>query len=243
MIRRRNEARGRRGPAREQGGAGKPPAERKEDATDGGREFARWLFAQDCEFVAGTAGPDRFPDPGLPEVAFAGRSNVGKSSLINALAGRRRLARISNAPGRTQQINFFSLGGRLMLVDLPGYGYARAAKFQIEAWTRLVEIYLERRSTLRRLCLLVDARHGLKKSDRDLMAMLDGAAVSYQVVLTKADKVKPTPLARLMENLGAELAAHAAAHPGVIATSARQGRGVDELRTALATVAAGAQLD
>lgn len=227
----------------DKGRPGKAPGEGKEDAADGGRGFARWLFAQACEFVAGAAGPDRFPDPALPEVAFAGRSNVGKSSLINALAGRRRLARISDAPGRTQEINFFSLGGRLMLVDLPGYGYARAAKFKIEAWTRLIEAYLEGRPTLHRLCLLVDARHGLKQSDRDLMAMLDGAAVSYQVVLTKADKVKPTPLARLMETLGSELAQHAPADPGVIATSARQGRGVDELRTALATVAAGAQLD
>ena len=227
----------------EKGRGGNPPAERKEDATNGGRGFARWLFAQACAFVVGAAGPGQFPDSGLPEVAFAGRSNVGKSSLINALAGRKKLARISKAPGRTQQINFFTLGGRLILVDLPGYGYARAAKSRIEAWTRLVRAYLERRSTLRRLCLLVDARHGLKKSDRDLMAMLDGAAVSYQVVLTKADKVKPAALARLTESLHAELAAHAAAHPDIIATSARQGGGIDELRVALATVAASTHLD
>src|SRR5262249_1839425 len=150
-------------------------------------EEARRLFAQECRFVAGAASLDRLPEPELVEVAFAGRSNVGKSSLVNALTGRGALARASNTPGRTRQINFFRLDDALMLVDLPGYGYARAPKREIAAWTKLVDAYLRGRAPLRRLMLLVDARHGLKDSDRDLMKMLDAAAVSYQGVLTKID--------------------------------------------------------
>ena len=156
------------------------------DAADAAAlEAGRLLFAKACDFVAGADKLEVVPDATLPEIAFAGRSNVGKSSLINALTGRKTLARTSNTPGRTQQINFFRLGDRLTLVDLPGYGYARAAKTRIAAWTRLVNGYLKGRPGLRRVCLLIDARHGPKDVDREIMTMLDKAAVVYQVVLTK----------------------------------------------------------
>src|SRR6201982_3026472 len=151
-------------------------------------EAGRRLCAREARFIAGASEPSALPKEGLPEVAFAGRSNVGKSSLVNALTGRRMLARTSNTPGRTRQINFFDLGGRLMLVDLPGYGYADAPKAAIKSWTGLVQHYFRTRGALRRICLLIDSRHGIKQVDRPLMHMLDDAGVSYQVVLTKADK-------------------------------------------------------
>ena len=201
-------------------------------------EAGRKLFAQTCDFVTGAASHDGLPAAALVEVAFAGRSNVGKSSLINALTGRRTLARISNTPGRTQQINFFDLGGRLMLVDLPGYGYARAPRAEIDAWTDLVNAYLAGRPTLRRICLLIDARHGAKDNDRRVMAMLDTAAVTYQAVLTKADKkVKAAALDDVVTALGGELARHAAAHPEIAVTSARSGDGIADLRATLAALA------
>ncbi len=215
-----------------------PPGGTGDDAARAATEAGRKLFAQDCRFVTGAASLDGLPPAELPEVAFAGRSNVGKSSLINALTGRRGLARTSNTPGRTQQINIFALGGRLMLVDLPGYGYARAPKAQSKAWRALVADFLRGRPTLRRVCLLIDARHGAKDSDRALMGMLDTAAVPYQAVLTKADKTRPGVLARVLEALGAELAGHAAAHPEVAVTSAVAGSGVAELRAALAALVA-----
>src|SRR5688500_5727170 len=152
-------------------------------------EAGRLLFAKPCTFVAGIADLDRLPPAGLPEVAFGGRSNVGKSSLINALTGRRALARISQTPGRTQQINLFDLGSRLVLADLPGYGYAEAPKGTVAAWQRLVRQYLRGRSALRRTCVLVDARHGFKEVDREFMGMLGEAAVAYHVVLTKVDQL------------------------------------------------------
>jgi GTP-binding protein len=198
-------------------------------------EAARRLFAQECRFVAGAASLDRLPEPGLIEVAFAGRSNVGKSSLINALAGRGALARASNTPGRTRQINFFRLDDALMLVDLPGYGYARAPKREIAAWTKLVDAYLRGRAPLRRLMLLIDARHGLKDSDRDLMKMLDAAAVSYQGVLTKIDKADN--LEAMKAEVSAELTKHVAAHPLLLATSAVSGAGLDEAREEIAALA------
>ena len=201
-------------------------------------EAGRRLFANQCRFVSGAASQDGIPEAGPPEVAFAGRSNVGKSSLVNALTGRNTLARISRTPGRTRQINFFLLGERLQLVDLPGYGYARAAKREIAAWTGLLRAYLKGRSTLRRVCLLVDARHGLKPPDLELVAMLDEAAVSYQVVLTKSDKARPGVLEGHLEALRSELARHPAAHPEVSVTSARRGDGIPELRAALARLAA-----
>ncbi len=197
----------------------------------------RWLFAQECRFLRGVAALGQLPEAGLPEVAFAGRSNVGKSSLVNALTGRKTLARTSRTPGRTRQINYFELGGRLWLVDLPGYGYAAASKQEIAAWTDLVRDYLRGRATLARVFLLIDARHGLKPVDREIMAMLDEAAVVYQVVLTKADKPKPAELDRLLAELGRELAAHAAAYPAIAVTSALRGSGIAELRAALAALA------
>ena len=200
--------------------------------------FGRWLFAQTCTFVLGAAGPDQVPDSTLPEVAFAGRSNVGKSSLVNALTGRRTLARISNTPGRTQQINFFDLGGRLMLADLPGYGYAKAPRGLVEQWTLLADSYLRGRAPLRRTLLLIDGRHGLKSADRKVMAMLDTAAVSYQCVLTKCDKLTQAGLEATVDTLAGEVSRFGAAHPRIFATSARGGLGIDALRAELAQIAA-----
>lgn len=201
------------------------------------QEEGRLLFAQECTFLRGAARLDGLPEPGLPEVAFAGRSNVGKSSLLNALTGRRTLARTSNTPGRTQEVNFFDLGGRLILVDLPGYGFAEAPKPQVAAWTRLIRAYLKGRPNLRRVLVLVDSRHGLKSSDRDIMRMLDEAAVSYQVVLTKADKLKPADLEKRIRETEAAARRHVAAHPTLIATSSQTGAGIPELRAALAELA------
>lgn len=177
------------------------------------------------------------PEGQLPEVAFAGRSNVGKSSLINTLTGHSGLARTSNTPGRTRLINFFDLGARLMLVDLPGYGYAKASKSAIKAWSRLAEDYLRGRVNLLRACLLIDARRGLMKSDEAAMAALDVAAVSYVVVLTKADKVKPGALEALLDALSRALKSHTAAYPEILVTSARTGEGIAELRAHLAALA------
>jgi len=197
----------------------------------------RKLFAADCAFVAGTETLDRLPEARLPEIAFLGRSNVGKSSLINALTGRPGLARASNTPGRTQQINFFELSRRLMLVDLPGYGFAEAPKAKVDAWNRLMRAYLRGRPTLARNLVLIDARHGPKDVDRDFMTMLDEAAVGYHLVLTKADKVKPKALALAVEAARAEAAKHPAAHPALFVTSAETGAGLDPLRAALAALA------
>ncbi len=211
-------------------------------ANDRGLEEGRLLFAQHCRFIAGMASDAQVPDSELTEVAFAGRSNVGKSSLLNALTGRKSLARTSNTPGRTQQLNFFDLGGRLILVDLPGYGYARATKTDIAHWTALTRRYLKGRAQLRRVCLLVDARHGLKAGDRAVMDELDSAAVSYQIVLTKADKLKQAELAKTVAATGAEVSRRAAAHPSILATSARKGEGIAELRAELAALAEPAPL-
>ncbi len=202
-------------------------------------EAGRRLFAHEARFVAGAGEPAALPPETLPEIAFAGRSNVGKSSLVNALTGRRVLARISNTPGRTQQINFFDLGGALMLVDLPGYGYAEASKVAVKRWTGLVRRYLQTRAALRRVCLLIDARHGIKEIDRPLLEMLDRAGISYQIVLTKTDKLGPAALAETAARVAAELASHTAAHPEIQVTSAEERRGIAELRATLASFAAG----
>jgi GTP-binding protein len=199
--------------------------------------FGRWLFAQECRFVAGAAVETALPPGTLPEIAFAGRSNVGKSSLVNALTGRKTLAHVSRTPGRTQQLNFFELGGRLMLVDLPGYGYAKVQKTKVAAWQRLIERYLKGRARLRRVLVLLDVRQGLKEVDRGVLDGLDEAAQSYQVVLTKADLVKPAEQQAAVEQVAAELARHRAAHPVVHLTSAASGLGIEALRTELAALA------
>lgn len=214
------------------------PPDTSEDAAARLVEAGRLLFAQDCRFVAGAADMATLPADDLPEVAFAGRSNVGKSSLVNALTGRKTLARTSDTPGRTQQLNFFDLGGRLMMVDLPGYGYAQAPKHLVKQWTRLIQDYLRGRPSLRRVLVLVDSRHGMKDTDREVMELLDKAAVSYQLVLTKADKVKSADLDKVLRQTAAAIARRPAAHPEIMVTSAREGHGVAELRAALAALAA-----
>ena len=203
----------------------------------GALEAGRLLFAKECRFVAGSANPGALPSETLPEIAFIGRSNVGKSSLVNALTGRRMLARTSRTPGRTQQINFFDLGGRLMLVDLPGYGFAAASKGAVRAWTALVEHYLSSRASLRRACLLIDARRGITDTDRPALALCDNAALSYQVVLTKTDEVGPAALAEVAEAVAAELRRYRAAHPEIHLTSAEKRRGIAALRATLAAFA------
>ena len=214
-----------------------PPSSKNATASDA-LEHGRKLFAQRCDFVISAASMDQVPETGLPEVAFAGRSNVGKSSLITALTGRNTLARTSNTPGRTRQVNFFDLGHRLMLADLPGYGYARAPKTEIARWTALIEDYLRGRAGLHRVCLLIDARHGIKPTDTLVMKILDQAAVVYQVVLTKCDKVRKGPLQTRLDGVIKEMAGHPAAYPDVIVTSSRKGHGIAELRAALTALAA-----
>lgn len=199
-------------------------------------ELARKLFCQPCEFIRGVTEMGHLLPPTISEFAFIGRSNVGKSSLINALTGRKTLARTSNTPGRTQQLNFFDLGHKLMLVDLPGYGYAKVGRTQVEQWQVLIRAYLSGRASLRRVYVLVDARHGLKPSDQKMMEMLDNHAVSYQLVLTKSDKVKPPALIKLVTGLQEQVKAHAALHPHVIATSAEKRRGIAELQMAIMEV-------
>lgn len=201
-------------------------------------EAGRLLFAGACDFVWGAAASEQLPEAGVPEVAFAGRSNVGKSSLVNALTGRKTLARTSHTPGRTQQLNFFDLAGRLRLVDMPGYGYAQESKDKVSAWTEMVKRYLRGRVTLRRALVLVDGRHGLKPSDEEIMRLLDASAVPYQVVLTKADKVGPTGLAETVARTEAALKSHPAAFPEVHVTSSHGGTGIAELRASIAALTA-----
>jgi GTP-binding protein len=197
-------------------------------------EAGRKLFAAEGRFTAGAASPAALPPEGLPEIAFIGRSNVGKSSLVNALCGRRMLARTSRTPGRTQQHNFFELGGRLTLVDLPGYGYAAASKGAVRAWTELMRHYLNTRASLRRACLLIDARRGIVAADRPMLAVCDEAALSYQIVLTKTDALGKTALAETAASVAAELARHRAAHPEIHLTSAEKHHGIATLRATLA---------
>ena len=197
-------------------------------------EAGRLLFAAECRFFFAAQRIDQLPPPTGPEIAFAGRSNVGKSSLINALTGRKALARASNQPGRTRQLNFFDLGGRLILVDMPGYGYAQAAKEIKADWQGLMFDYLRGRPTLSRVVLLLDSRIEIKASDHAVMELLDLAAVSYQLVLTKADGTKPAALARKQAEAEAVARKHAAAFPGVLTTSSDTSLGMEELRAALA---------
>lgn len=201
-------------------------------------ERGELLFRRPCVFAKGVARVEDLPGDALPEVAFAGRSNVGKSSLLNALIGQKQLARVSNTPGRTREVNYFLLDGRAFLVDLPGYGYARAPKARVAGWTQLIEDYLKGRASLRRVFLLIDARHGLKESDRPTMALMDAAAVSYQAVLTKADKPNKGELDKVAERTRGELAKHPAAHPELLVTSAMKGDGLPGLKAAIATLLA-----
>jgi GTP-binding protein len=200
-------------------------------------EAGRLLFAAACSFFHGAQKLDQLPPMGTPEIAFAGRSNVGKSSLLNALTGRNSLARVSSEPGRTRQLNFFDLGGRLTLVDMPGYGYARASKTIKADWQGMMFDYLRGRPGLRRVVLLLDSRIEVKEADHTVMTLLDRAAVTYRIVLTKADGVKPAALARKITETIALGRTHPAAFPGVLATSSETGDGIAALRAELAALA------
>lgn len=220
-----------------------------EEQAGAGQAKAAALFSRPWIFVRGVPSIAHLPPEGPAEIAFAGRSNVGKSSLINALTGRKGLARTSNTPGRTQELNFFVPEGHsgemtdlpaVALVDMPGYGYAKAPKARVDDWTRLVTDYLRGRVTLKRVYLLIDARHGIKANDEEILSLLDKAAVSYQVVLTKIDKIPADELARLCESTLATLRRHPASFPEIIATSSEKGLGIETLREALAKAVAGA---
>jgi GTP-binding protein len=200
-------------------------------------ESARKLFAGPCDFVWGATTPDNFPPDGVTEIAFVGRSNAGKSSLVNALTGRKSLARVSQTPGATRQINFFNLADRLMLVDLPGYGFAKRSKTEANAWQEMIYAYLQRRARLRRVVLLVDARRGPMDSDIQVMDLLDRAAVSYGLVLTKADEVPAKDREAALAAARAEAGRHTAALAEVQMTSALKGEGIVALRTHIAALA------
>jgi GTP-binding protein len=210
-----------------------PPPEWEES------EAGRKLFAGPCDFVKGVVAMDGLPPADRLEVCFAGRSNVGKSSLINALTGRKGIARASNTPGRTQEINFFALGETIYLVDLPGYGYAEAPKPIVEKWQALLRAYLAGRPTLRRAFLLIDARHGIKAVDEEIIKLLNRSAVTFQTVLTKADKPTKADLAAVIADTAAKLAKQPAAFPGIILTSAETGEGLPALRSTIQGMAAG----
>lgn len=199
------------------------------------RETGRLMFASTVEFLKGVVAMDGMPPADRPEVCFAGRSNVGKSSLINALTGRKNLARASNTPGRTQEINFFTAPGRY-LVDLPGYGYAQAPKPIVEKWQRLLRAYLSGRATLRRAFVLIDTRHGVKDVDEEILTLLDRSAVTFQVVMTKADKVSRAERETILTQVRGALAKHPAAYPEIVVTSSEKGDGIETLRSIIATL-------
>jgi len=192
------------------------------------------LFAGPIVFLKGVVRIDGLPVDTIPEVAFAGRSNVGKSSLLNALTGRKALARTSNTPGRTRELNYFRVGDALHIVDMPGYGYAKAPKAQVQGWNTLISDYLRGRPQLKRVFLLIDSRHGIKQTDENALALMDEAAVSYQIVLTKIDKISAAQLDRVREATAARLSKHPAAHPELIATSSEKRVGISDLRAAVA---------
>lgn len=200
-------------------------------------EAGRLLFARDVTFMLSAVSLDTLPPARLPEICFAGRSNVGKSSLINALTNRKGLARASNTPGRTRELNYFNVDERLFVVDLPGYGYAKASKSDIARWTKLTREFLFGRASLRRVFLLIDSRHGVKDSDLELMGMLDETAVTYQIVMTKVDKLKKGELEKVFAKTLKVIARRPAAFPQIICTSSEKKRGLDELRAEIATLA------
>lgn len=208
-------------------------AEEQAEAIENGRR----LFARSVTFMKSVVDLQGLPPSDLPEVCFAGRSNVGKSSLINALTNQNGLARASNTPGRTRELNYFNVDDRMRLVDLPGYGYARASKTDIARWTKLTREFLAGRAALRRVFLLIDSRHGLKPGDLDIMSMLDETAVIYQIVLTKADKIKVGELAKVTNKTQAAIAKRPAAHPEIIATSSTKKTGLDMLRAEIGRLA------
>ncbi|MFO0388748.1 MAG: ribosome biogenesis GTP-binding protein YihA/YsxC [Alphaproteobacteria bacterium] len=195
------------------------------------------LFKKPCRFIAGAATPDALPPCTHPEIAFIGRSNVGKSSIINALVGQKALARTSQTPGRTQQLNFFLLDERLMMVDMPGYGHASVSKKEKRQWSSLTKNYLMGRQSLKRICLLIDSRRGVMEIDDNFMDLLDETAVSYQIVLTKADTLKPKELEDVLQNVHKALKLHAAAHPQILVTSAADKQGIESLQEELAAFA------
>ena len=206
------------------------------DPEDSAREAGRLLFAGPVDFVKGVVAMSGLPPADRLEVCFAGRSNVGKSSLINALTGRKALARASNTPGRTQEINFFALGDRRYLVDLPGYGYAEAPVAIVEKWQRLLRAYLAGRQTLRRAFVLIDTRHGVKAVDEEILTLLDRSAVTFQVVMTKADKVSKSERDANIDQVRGALTRHAAAYPEIVVTSSEKGDGIETLRAIIATL-------
>lgn len=212
------------------------PFPETETPDDESLEIGRKLFAGPCDFVKGVVAMPGLPPADRPEVCFAGRSNVGKSTLINALTGRKALARASNTPGRTQEINYFALADDRYLVDLPGYGYANAPLPVVEKWQKLLKQYLSGRQTLRRAFVLIDHRHGIKAVDEEIMTLLDKSAVTFQCVLTKADKVKANERARILDQVRAALSRHPAAYPEIVLTSSETGQGIATLRTIIATL-------
>lgn len=204
------------------------------DPDEASAERGRLLFAGPVDFVKGVVAMDGMPPADRAEVCFAGRSNVGKSSLINAVTGRKAIARASNTPGRTQEINFFTAGDAHYLVDLPGYGFAQAPKPVVEKWQRLLKAYLAGRPNLRRAFVLIDTRHGVKDVDHEIMDLLDRAAVTFQVVMTKADKIKTAEQDKVLDQVRGQLARHPAAFPEIILTSSEKGDGIATLRTVIA---------
>ncbi|MBO7556597.1 MAG: YihA family ribosome biogenesis GTP-binding protein [Alphaproteobacteria bacterium] len=198
-------------------------------------EEGRKLFASKCDFVLGVADLKQLPaDNDFDEIAFAGRSNVGKSSLINALTGRKTLAKTSNTPGRTQQLNYFNLADKIYVVDMPGYGFAQAPESLVKKWQKMIFAYLQGRANLKRVFLLIDSRHGIKKVDLEIMEMLDKAAVNYQIVLTKSDKISAVELDKVVKSTQEKLKEHAAAHVKVLVTSSEKKNGIDEVRAEVA---------
>ena len=210
--------------------------EKNNSLTDKNIELGKALFKNKTNFVLGVAELTQLPLTDLPEIAFAGRSNVGKSSIINAITGQKGLAKTSNTPGRTQQLNFFNTAEQFNLVDLPGYGYAQAPEKQVKQWQKVIFAYLQGRVNLKRVFLLIDSRHGIKNVDKDIMKMLDTAAVVYQIVLTKADKISLASLNKIKNETELEVSKHAAAYTKVLATSSEKNIGIDDIRAEIASL-------